>query len=73
MAYQYRKFKRAHRERIEAAHSHNEVGHPRHVPVDVKARRKFLKCDPVRDACFCDDLSYVPFRYIRGTIHVVRS
>lgn len=38
--------------------------------VDVKQRRKFLKHCPISDAMFCDDMSYVPFRYIRGTLHL---
>ena len=69
MAYQFRKFKRVHRERIVAEHEHPRVGHAARKPrVSVKVRHKFLHCDPIRDACFCDDLSYVPFRFIRGTI-----
>lgn len=63
MAYQYRKFKRAHRERIDAALGHPRVGHLRHEPVDVKARHKLLKC--------CD-LVYLPVRYIRYNNHAAR-
>ena len=51
---------------------HAKVGHS--APgVSVKERNKFLHCNPIRDACFCDDMSYVPFRFIRGTLHVRRT
>lgn len=50
---------------------HTKVGHAR-PNVSVKERNKFLHCDPIRDACFCDDLSYIPYRFIRGTIRVRR-
>jgi hypothetical protein len=57
MAYQFRKFKRAHRDRIVHTLNASRVGHPHLVRVDVKARHKLLKC--------CD-MMYLPFRIIRN-------
>lgn len=42
-----------------------------HTKVDVKRRRKYLLRNPVADVTLGDDgLTYIPFRYIRGTIRV---
>ena len=63
------KDKRRMRERIGEKVGHSRANH--HTKVDVKARRKFLQRNPVADMALGEDgISYVPFRYIRGTIHL---
>ena len=65
--------KHLHRERIA---NHKEFDRPdarKHTKVSAKMRRKYVKMNPISDAFFCDDVSYVPFRYIRGTISIPGS
>ncbi len=45
-----------------------KVGHAPNI--STKQHRKFTMRSPISDAHFCDDLSYVPFRFIRGTLHL---
>lgn len=44
------------------------VGHCAHI--SYKKWHKYVRRNPISDAMFCDDLSYVPFRYIKGTLHL---
>lgn len=42
-----------------------------HAKVDVKRRRKYLLRNPIADVTLGDDgITYIPFRYIRGTVHL---
>lgn len=64
--------------RRERRKDHKEYDVPRyaarkHIPIFVKSRRKFIKMNPISDALFCEDLSYVPRRYIKGTLSVPGS
>lgn len=57
------------RERVGEKVGHDRTRH--HTKVDIKARRKFLQRNPVADVALGEEgFSYVPFRYIRGTIHL---
>ena len=64
------KCKVVHRARIAHREEHKHDTKRAGPAVDVKRRRKYLKYNPISDAMFCDDLSYVPFRYIRGTLQL---
>lgn len=56
------------RARLNVRNARDHKEQMRHVKVEVKQHHKYLMRNPVIDCFECDDLSYVPFRIIKGTI-----